>query len=159
MSDVVPNLLCARIVSLFFVVQQVHTQPVVTTASSTTDKPNRAPRTAISLLLLGVTGVQLVAGISSVSVAFAQYSLKVRNCSRTSESSQHNPRQIFVSFKSMSYPALDIIHWLSEYTGYVLVVHYLYLLDSNLPLSPQSETRQSWLQVLLSFLLVSSALS
>ena len=51
--DVVPNLFCTRLFfsfSLFFMTQQVHTQPVVTTASSTTDKPNRAPRTAIGLL-------------------------------------------------------------------------------------------------------------
>ena len=49
-ADMVPNLFCAMLFSLFFMVQQVHTQPVVTTASSTTDKPNRAPRIAVEVL-------------------------------------------------------------------------------------------------------------
>ena len=43
MADVVPDLFCTGLFftrSFFFMKQQVHTQPVITTASSTTDKPN-----------------------------------------------------------------------------------------------------------------------
>ena len=61
MANVVPYLFCARFFSpLFFMRQQVHTQPVVTTASSTTDKPNRAPRTA--------SGVMFTSDLSDVMV-------------------------------------------------------------------------------------------
>ena len=39
-------------------IKQVHTHPVVTTASSTTDRPNRAPRanTGVLLFALDVSG-------------------------------------------------------------------------------------------------------
>ena len=36
---------------MVFIIQQLHTQPVITTASSTIDKPNRAPRTTVGVLL------------------------------------------------------------------------------------------------------------